>query len=120
MAFINPEKVSVNYGNILIYRWYNLKRGKDPGTTEQEIEVYSKKLSQNWFDRWDRLMDIVDEIEKDSSVAAVTVSKVGTTVRFNNYNDTDIYVKVTDKISKKKACWLGIIAYLIQKQKVIK
>lgn len=116
---INFDKVPVNYGNILIYRWYKLRKGEDPKKIESEIEVYSKKFNQPWFDRWDRLMDVIDEIEKDASVAAVTVSKIGATVRFNNHSDTDIYVKTTGNISKKKACWLTIIAYLIQKQKVI-
>lgn len=107
------EKYPITEGNLRIYRYLNRNRA-DQKLVEWSIEIYlhQKSNSIGYHTRWEKLMDAVEEIEKDENVSNVTVSGKGTVVKFKNNHAEDIFVKVGAGTDKKQACWKTIIDYI--------
>lgn len=115
---INP----VTDGNVRIFR-YMYRNREDQKFVEWAIDVYLHNANQQatlWYHtKWERLMLVIEEIEKDEQVANVTVSGKGTVIRFKNGNFPDVFVKVGAEVDKKEACWRTIVNYMhfLEKQK---
>ena len=117
-----PKLSPILDGNIRIFR-YMYRNREDQKFVEWQIDVYIHNAQQQgsilYHTRWERLMGVIDEIEKDELISSVTVSGKGTVIRFKNGNSTDIFVKVSAEVDKKEACWRTIVNYMhfLEKQK---
>jgi hypothetical protein len=96
--------------NMRVFRYMN--RHHDEKLVEWKLDLLLHRESTilAYQKDWSKMMDVIEEIEKDEEITNITVSTKGTAIKFKS--GEDLFEKVAKKMDKKMACWSTIIKYL--------